>query len=194
MKQSFTLIELMVSIAIIMIVVSLFQPAIAKALNQTKNVGCKSHLRQLGISTTIYLDNHKNLLPHEDAGSTNPPFNKAWYQVLGISWHERGIPLTKGFNLKMNDRLEDYGTPSSPLFRNMQTILFPSKTPYLFDSRHSLHTAKGIYSSVSGHHSGYANFLMLDMHVQNIYTSPTSWQKESPLYWDPDQSLDNQSL
>jgi prepilin-type processing-associated H-X9-DG protein len=194
MKSSFTLTELLITFAVVLIISSMLSPVAAKAYSSTVNVECKSHLRQLGLNTIIYANAHNNLLPHEDAGSTKPPYDKAWYQVLRISWHERGIPLNKGFNIKMNDRIEDYGTPRSPVFRNLQTIKHPVKTPYLFDSKFSANTPKGIYSSASGHHEGTSNFLMLDNHVENIFTSSEQWQKDSPLFWDPDVSLDDQKL
>ena len=194
MSRCFTLVELMVSLSIIAILASLIQPMLHGAIVKSRETECKSHLRQLGIQSFIYANNNNDRLPHEDAGSSRPPYNQAWYQVVDISWHERGIPLEKGFNIKMNDRLEEYGSPPSPAFRKLSTIKYPTKTPYLFDSKFSLYTPKGVYGSASDHHEGTANFLMLDLHVENIFTSPKFWQKSQPLYWNPDVPLHQQVL
>ena len=50
----FTLIELLIVIAIIGILSSLLLPSLTKAREEARSVTCKSNLRQMGIGTQIY--------------------------------------------------------------------------------------------------------------------------------------------
>lgn len=61
--RAFTLIELLVVLAIIGILASLLLPAFGRAKAKSRNAVCLSQLRQLGLATRMYTDEHNNLLP-----------------------------------------------------------------------------------------------------------------------------------
>lgn len=61
MGGGFTLVELLVVVAIIGVLVALLLPAIQAARESSRRTQCQNNLRQLGIATLIYHDAHRSL-------------------------------------------------------------------------------------------------------------------------------------
>ncbi len=62
-KHGFTLIELLVVVAIIAVLVAILLPALSTAREQARKITCASNLRQLGISTVMYIDMSDGFMP-----------------------------------------------------------------------------------------------------------------------------------
>lgn len=54
--KGFTLVELLVVIAIVGALIALLLPAVQQARSSARRTQCKSHIRQIGIAMTMYLD------------------------------------------------------------------------------------------------------------------------------------------
>jgi prepilin-type N-terminal cleavage/methylation domain-containing protein/prepilin-type processing-associated H-X9-DG protein len=63
--RAFTLIELLVVIAIIALLIGILLPALAAARLTARATACGGRLQQLGIATSMYIDDYKNALPQK---------------------------------------------------------------------------------------------------------------------------------
>jgi len=80
--RGFTLVELMVVIAIIAILAALLLPAMAAAKANSKRIACISNLRQIGVAVRAYSIDYGGLIPY---GPKAPPFisPKDFYSSTG---------------------------------------------------------------------------------------------------------------
>lgn len=74
---AFTLVELLVAVAILTVLASLLLPAAQSARGSSRSVTCKNHLKQIALGLQTHEQTH-GALP---AGATSAP-----YRTLGTSW------------------------------------------------------------------------------------------------------------
>src|SRR6266404_4497759 len=80
-RFAFTLVELLVILAILGVVVWLLLPMLNNAREKDNRIGCASNLRQIGIALLAYASDHEGHLPTADDNNVNnaPAY---WYTVL----------------------------------------------------------------------------------------------------------------
>ncbi len=115
MKDAFrarglTLIELLVTVAIIAILASLLLPALARAKDAGKRAVCTSNVKQLAIAMQMYLNDNDDYFPA--ANHVGDFQNEEW-----LRWN----PLRTGISFKPQDRLDLLTTGIVPYLTRFST-------------------------------------------------------------------------
>ena len=78
---AFTLVELLVVTAIIVVLAALLMPALSKAQDRSRTAVCASNLRQIGMATSGYVSDYNGFLPTY-SGLSTWPYSPNWMVVL----------------------------------------------------------------------------------------------------------------
>jgi len=78
-RQGFTLVELLVVVAIISLLLSILVPSLRRVSERTRITVCANHLHQLSGASSAYAANFRAWLPYRDTAHTGDP--SGWYAV-----------------------------------------------------------------------------------------------------------------
>lgn len=130
--RAFTLVELVVVIAIVSLLMAVLMPTLAKARATARLVICQSNLRQFGLASTSYAYENKNLMPdnyclYKKPGYTNHPNARTLFDYIngsvqtGHSWNDHNTPpcpdveqaglSTYGYNDALDDNFRTADVP-----------------------------------------------------------------------------------
>ena len=201
--RAFTLIELLMVMAIIAILVTLLLTAIGHVKAKAQATACRSNLRQWGIATQFYVAGHNDVLPPEGKGAplatdlANPNY-QGWYiqlpEVLRLPryanmpwrtnpainpgnsiWICPSNPRRSNGNNLFHYCLNEHanGTGSNNYPTRLVCIPHPSVTVWLFDNGKLAAVAQ--WNNVhSNLHSHGAQFVFLDGHAA-WFQNKTYW-------------------
>lgn len=108
-RSGFTLMEMLVTSAILLVLTALVVPAVKQASNAGANARCANSLRQLGAATQMYLaDNQQKFFPYyEDLAEGG----RRWY-----------FGLEKSFGQNGTEGSREIDTTQSPLYPYLQSV------------------------------------------------------------------------
>jgi len=203
--RRFTLIELLIVVAIIAMLASLLMPALGAARARAKSIACRSNLKQNGLLYFTYMNDFNEYLPANNNPATTAYYN--WYQYFILadyikkytvfacpvgpsgtwnnatpSWcgYTYGAEETWGFM-----KLAKTNKASSPVYYPL--LADSSHTSYTTSYRQFWHIGYDA-TTTSGciflRHNNYANILFGDGHSEEgnknkMLNSPYTWNNGS---------------
>jgi prepilin-type N-terminal cleavage/methylation domain-containing protein/prepilin-type processing-associated H-X9-DG protein len=172
-RNAFTLIELMVVIAIIVILASLLLPALHKAKKKAERMNCFSNNRQWGLAIQYYTADHNDSLPRDGMGQNGLFPGNLWN---GIQTGHPNDPAA-WFNVLpgyVNDHpLSNYWVnPGSGSFvQNAASLPFPRARGKIW---HCPSARMSVEEGVTVEYRGRYGFFSLVMNVDLKKQSPTA--------------------
>lgn len=157
-SRGFTILELMVTAAIIVVLLSLFLPAIHVARQAARRTQCQNNLKQIGLALTNYHETFecfppgyvaRNVTPEQDFGEETGP-GYAWALLLLDFVDQAPLAITIAYDLDAMDPIN-----ASAMSTVMPHWLCPSgRAPGAFD----VSAGPGIYMLSSSNYVGMYGF------------------------------------
>ena len=206
MRTFFTLIELMVVVAILAILMCLLLPALKNARELAWRINCGNNLGQLGLGFQYYLSDNNDYFPYWIIYYTS---NTSWWQnrvdgYLNVQDYNKS-PLHKcmadpslalytyGINSKLCPMLDVDGIVTPSPHMRVTSLTKPGRTFLLMDGKKDYGTIDSrprtdpLYknASAANRHQSGMNVLYVDGH--------TEWQKPVPGYGLTQEQIAQQS-
>lgn len=82
--KKFTLIELLITIAIIAILAAMLLPALNKVRDKAKSIKCTNNLKQVGTAILLYVDDNNDQVPNIREDVYYTPYISRWGMMQGL--------------------------------------------------------------------------------------------------------------
>ncbi len=193
-RAGFTLLELLVAIAIVAVLAGLVVTAVRSLRAKSAQVECTSNLRQWGTALGLYMAEHDGLIPRRGQGrqkvqtidrpddwfnSLPPYFNLPPYSELAAQGRK---PKPGEHSVFVCPEAKDNGAPNFLAYamnfylspwdidqQSIQQMAHPEQTVFMADGPggYCSTVPSANENSVQARHSGRANLAFLDGHVQS---------------------------
>lgn len=178
MKRNFTLIELLIVIAIIAIIASMLLPALNKAREASKKTSCVSNLKQIAAAVAMYSADENDFLPNK-----NPLAATRWAsfymndEISGVPTF-LGLVAHRGY-LRSAGVFDCPGSELGEWVRLWQTPQFKKRN---WDGyNHKIVVVSGYAVRYQDQPIKLQKFMKLDYGAQcRSYISCASWREDDP--------------
>jgi prepilin-type N-terminal cleavage/methylation domain-containing protein/prepilin-type processing-associated H-X9-DG protein len=168
-KRAFTLVEMLVVMATVVVLAALLLPAMARTKETGRSAACLSNLHNIGIALQLYVQDNQNRLPVMYDKSTDPNVgtnrptvdivlsnNLVNLEVLRCPSDKQGIFEATGSSYAWNSALNGQDADHLDL---LNLTGKPHQIPVMFD--------KEAFHIVRGYNRG-VNYLFADGHIKNL--------------------------
>jgi prepilin-type processing-associated H-X9-DG protein len=177
-KWKFTLLELLIVTAIIMILISILLPALSRAKEAAKGINCASNLKQLYIPISLYRDDFRGVIfqTYRAPGFGETTWPKMYGVVLDYIQNNRlyscpSDPCLESVSGVMQYRaygIVDYDTPDEYMFTDPSGYYYFLRCSKVRNPAHYYIFADSLYGMDNSHSPGEQAFHVRKSPTMNL--------------------------
>jgi prepilin-type N-terminal cleavage/methylation domain-containing protein/prepilin-type processing-associated H-X9-DG protein len=193
----FTLVELLVAVAVIAVLASLLFPAFSRARAKARQAACASNIRQVGMALAMYADDYDGLLPPATTKVPGGHFSTPWQGPLDVVWWDLALPYVRNeavlhcpsappylpaYHINANLTFVQPGPLDAPTDSSTTILLFEHTVPTGPGGGIIIPAASFVSASAGDpfYHFGKMNVCFADGHIEPC--GPADVVKGSPLW------------
>ncbi len=201
LRSAFTLVEMLVVVAIILLLSAMLFPVLEAALGKAESASCVSNMRNLGLAARLYCDDYDGrivpaMLPHPTDGricwdvTMQPYINNELLLLCPTDEHPRkvrgalSVPHSYGINLELAE-VGGYMASSLTLAGisdPLGTVLFCELAGQRYATCGVRYSLNGLERVAVNRHGNGANYTFVDGHTKWLRPEATESPKN---LWDP---------